>query len=233
MTLNISRHSHSHDPQGPPTVRDIQKRLNAHGSHLAVDGAFGPRTEAAVRAFQRAHKLAADGIVGRLTFHALGGGTGGGGAARGTGKHLAAVAYKVVRGGYGHPRPRYRLGAEIRTSKLDEPASWLVVDCSELCQGLVTYETGHVWVDGAANQYAHAKARGKANSVEQAIRTPGAMLGIYGRISGVPYPYVHHVAVSLGDGRTAEARSARLGSGVWSAHSRFNRAWKVPELHYP
>src|SRR5262249_46740443 len=41
----------------PATVRSLQYLLNAHGARLAVDGAFGPRTKAAVVTFQRAHRL--------------------------------------------------------------------------------------------------------------------------------------------------------------------------------
>ncbi|NIR60877.1 MAG: DUF3380 domain-containing protein, partial [Gammaproteobacteria bacterium] len=36
-----------------PTVADIQRALNAHGADLAVDGVTGPKTRAAIRAFQR------------------------------------------------------------------------------------------------------------------------------------------------------------------------------------
>jgi peptidoglycan hydrolase-like protein with peptidoglycan-binding domain len=36
-----------------------------------VDGIFGPLTEAGVRAFQEAHGLLVDGIVGRQTLAAL------------------------------------------------------------------------------------------------------------------------------------------------------------------
>lgn len=53
------------------TVRSLQYLLDAHGAALAVDGVFGPRTNAAVMAFQRAHGLSADGVVGAATWKAL------------------------------------------------------------------------------------------------------------------------------------------------------------------
>jgi len=52
-------------------VHDLQERLNALGAHLAVDGIFGPKTLAAVRAFQQAHGLKVDGLVGPHTTAAL------------------------------------------------------------------------------------------------------------------------------------------------------------------
>jgi len=56
-----------------PSISQVQERLNTLGANprLATDGIFGPLTEAAVIAFQRANNLTADGIVGPLTWNAL------------------------------------------------------------------------------------------------------------------------------------------------------------------
>jgi peptidoglycan hydrolase-like protein with peptidoglycan-binding domain len=62
----VVRRGHRHHP-----VRTLQHLLRAHGQTVAVDGIFGPQTEAAVRAFQGAHGLAVDGIVGRHTWAAV------------------------------------------------------------------------------------------------------------------------------------------------------------------
>jgi cell wall-associated NlpC family hydrolase len=55
------------------TVKTLQKLLNAMGARpkLAIDGDFGPLTLSAVIAFQKAHSLVADGIVGPKTWTAL------------------------------------------------------------------------------------------------------------------------------------------------------------------
>jgi len=60
-----------------PSIRQAQERLNARGANprLATDGIFGSLTEAAVIAFQRAHNLTPDGIIGPLTWNALFGNT--------------------------------------------------------------------------------------------------------------------------------------------------------------
>lgn len=52
-------------------VRTLQWLLRARGHSVAVDGDFGPLTDAAVRAFQGAKRLAVDGVVGPLTWGAL------------------------------------------------------------------------------------------------------------------------------------------------------------------
>jgi hypothetical protein len=52
-------------------VRNLQDALSAAGYPLDADGAFGPLTEAAVRAFQRDRDVTADGIAGPQTMAAL------------------------------------------------------------------------------------------------------------------------------------------------------------------
>jgi peptidoglycan hydrolase-like protein with peptidoglycan-binding domain len=69
----LARGSGFRSSDGSERVRDVQRRLNrlGHGAG-AVDGLFGPATDAAVRRFQTRRALAADGVVGPRTLAALG-----------------------------------------------------------------------------------------------------------------------------------------------------------------
>jgi len=55
-------------------VKQLQQILSNLGYNLgSIDGIFGPKTDSAVRAFQSAHKIVVDGIVGNNTWTALDG----------------------------------------------------------------------------------------------------------------------------------------------------------------
>ncbi|MFE7268404.1 GH25 family lysozyme [Streptomyces sp. NPDC057592] len=56
-------------------VKAAQAQLAGYGNRIAVDGAFGPATQAAAVAFQRSHGLTADGIIGPKTWNKLINGT--------------------------------------------------------------------------------------------------------------------------------------------------------------
>ena len=52
-------------------VRSAQARLNALGARLNADGNLGAATEPAVKGFQAAKGLTADGVIGRSTWNRL------------------------------------------------------------------------------------------------------------------------------------------------------------------
>lgn len=54
-------------------VRELQRALRELEYDLEIDGIFGPITENCVKSFQGTHGLVQDGIVGPLTWAALGG----------------------------------------------------------------------------------------------------------------------------------------------------------------
>lgn len=61
----VEEGSHQHP------VQTVQYLLAARGHPVTVDGIFGPKTDAAVRAFQQGRHLTVDGIVGPNTWSAL------------------------------------------------------------------------------------------------------------------------------------------------------------------
>jgi cell wall-associated NlpC family hydrolase len=124
----------------------------------------------------------------------------------------------------------YVFGAEAHADNADPDT----FDCSELTQWAAS-RVGVQLPDGSWLQYLQLKEQGHVIPVEQALHTPGALLFDFpseptaggGRLPG------SHVAISLGDGRTIEARNPRAGVGTWEAGDRFTYAAVLPELGDP
>jgi len=53
------------------TVKSAQEALNKNGANLAVDGKMGPKTRAAIKAFQQGHGLKVTGHLDQATMAAL------------------------------------------------------------------------------------------------------------------------------------------------------------------
>jgi cell wall-associated NlpC family hydrolase len=122
---------------------------------------------------------------------------------------------------------RYVYGAQTQASHPNPQA----FDCSELVKWSAA-QAGVAVPDGAWWQYRALADSGHAISVQDAMHTPGALLF---RFAGDPRspggPAEAHVAISLGDGRTIEARSRRDGVGVFDAAGRgWTAAAVVPGL---
>jgi cell wall-associated NlpC family hydrolase len=122
---------------------------------------------------------------------------------------------------------RYVFGQEAR---LDDPNP-TAFDCSELVQW-AAHQAGVDVPDGSWLQYQQLQQQGGAMSVEQALHTRGALLFSFSSSpTGSGRPSTAHVAISLGDGRTIEARNSRDGVGVFTASTqRFNYAAVIPGL---
>lgn len=105
-------------------------------------------------------------------------------------------------------------------------------DCSELTKWAAA-RSGVTIPDGAAHQYVWLKEQGATMSVQQALQTPGALLFSF---NGEPQPGLSgepahaHVAISLGNGKTIEAKGHAYGVGVFDAGNRFNYAGMIPGM---
>lgn len=121
----------------------------------------------------------------------------------------------------------YVYGADPKAADLD-PDSF---DCSALTQW-AAHQVGVELPRIAEAQYMQAKGDNQLISVDEAIKTPGALLFYFSKEPTGPLPAGQaHVAISLGDGRTIEARGTAWGVGTWSAKDRsFNYAAVIPQI---
>ena len=110
----------------------------------------------------------------------------------------------------------YVFGAEVA---LEDPSP-KAFDCSELVQWAAA-QVGGFMPDGSAQQMLHCQKARTDIAVEQAFLVRGALLFRPG-----------HVAISLGDGRTIEARGKEYGVGVFAERHTWTTGALVPGLRY-
>jgi cell wall-associated NlpC family hydrolase len=89
------------------------------------------------------------------------------------------------------------------------PAEW---DCSGLVYKSTEAGGNQIPARDSAGQWAAVQAAGKTMSVETALKTRGALLFIQTED-------VHHVAFSLGNGSTMEAKGSGYGVGIFTAYA--------------
>lgn len=120
----------------------------------------------------------------------------------------------------------YLYGATPKLSNAD-PKSF---DCSSLTQW-AAHKAGVKIPRTAEYQYMDLKQRDLLVPVDEALKTPGALLFYFSRepTSSLPAGQAH-VAISKGDGRTIEAKGRAYGVGEFSGKNRFNYAGVIPGI---
>lgn len=119
----------------------------------------------------------------------------------------------------------YRLGYEVRLTDPNPPA----FDCSELIQW-ACYQACVMpaMLDGSMWQLKHCQQHQTDITVDEGVATRGALLFIK-RPAGA----ISHVAMSLGGGRTIEARSTAYGVGSFTSVNRgWTHAARIPGCDY-
>lgn len=145
---------------------------------------------------------------------------------------MAVHAENIVKLAKQQDGDRYVFGGEARHDDTDPE----VFDCSELVEW-VCARLGVMprMPDGSWIQAKHCKKNDTIIPVEKAIDTAGSLLF---RFSSNPFvtkrPSKAHVAFSLGDGRTMEARSTALGVGIFpkAASRSWTHAGLIPGVDY-
>ena len=125
---------------------------------------------------------------------------------------------------------RYVMGASARFNDPNPKA----FDCAELTRW-AAHQAGAKLPDGSWMQYLKLKQQGMLIPVDEAVHTPGALLF---RFSNEPKPGglrpdESHVAISLGNGKTIEARGRAYGVNEFSATRGFNYAAVIPGISGP
>lgn len=121
---------------------------------------------------------------------------------------------------------KYTFGGKVAPSVVNPKAAGLGMDCS----GFIAWasaQCGAALYGDSGSQLKKCRMAGLGISVEDAIRTRGALLFI-------PSNGAEHVACSLGDGTTIEAHDTAEGIGIYPATvARFKAGALIPGFTYP
>lgn len=124
----------------------------------------------------------------------------------------------------------YVLGAEWTPGEPPPEAE----DCSELVQNACD-DAGvtPAMPDGAYYQWRHCVNHGTVlGSIREGVDTRGALLFVEDPLAPTTFDTIPHVAISLGDGTTVEARGRAWGVGSFTAAGRFQHAARIPGVDY-
>jgi cell wall-associated NlpC family hydrolase len=137
-------------------------------------------------------------------------------SARPAGEVARATAAALVELALSQLGKAYVWGAEVSEDDPNPKA----FDCSELVEWACR-RLGVKIVDGSAAQHAWCRAHDTMLDLDVAIATAGALLFREG-----------HVAISLGNGHTIEAKGRAYGVVEDTARGRFTAGARVPGLEY-
>jgi len=195
---------------GGESVADLQRRLNSMGANLEVDGKFGPRTEAALKAFQQANGIQQTGVLGQQTLGALGNSQArripADAATTGPSSTAPTTHAANLRGTeFGN---RLAQAAE-RSARSRNTVGSCAAGVSDALNSLGVPGRGHAF-QKAEQLAANPRFREVNVSASDLSRLPPGAVVVWGRSEAKPYG---HVTVSLGNGMEASDHVQRMITG--------------------
>jgi peptidoglycan hydrolase-like protein with peptidoglycan-binding domain len=194
---------------GGTDVREMQRMLNAQGANppLALDGKFGPKTEAALKSFQRANGIQPTGVLGRQTLGAFdtnpkriptedAASTTGPG--RVEGRNLQGTAFGNQIG-----------DAAERAARQLNSVGRCALGVNNALESLGVRGRGHAY-QKAEQLERNPRFREVNIAASDLPNLPRGAVIVWGRSGAKPYG---HVAVALGDGREASDHIQRQITG--------------------